>query len=118
MRLLGWSILAVGGGAIVWALARLRFRIDGVVGFAIAVVGAALGAVAGRYLETAEWIDHHLEGFGNIEVDDVSTWVPTILGAASLLAVYIGVRYRFARRRAHDGAAIRAQDTTTKDGST
>lgn len=117
-RLLGWSILAVAGGAIVWALARLRFAVDTRVGFVVAVIGALLGAVAGRYLETAEWIDHRLEVFGNIEVDDVSTWVPTIVGGAALLAAYLGIRHLLARRRAHGGAPIRAQQTTTKDEST
>src|ERR687897_199957 len=113
-RTLGWVVLALGGGWTVWHFARHRFAVGGV-GLAVAVLGALLGALAGRKLEIAERIDHELEDlFGNVEVDDVSTWVPTVAGAAVLLGVYVLLQ---ARSRSHDGATTRAHERTTKDES-
>lgn len=112
--MLGWAILALGGGWLVWHFARHRFAVGGM-GLAVSVLGAGFGAVAGRKLELAERIDHRLEDlFGNVEVDDVSTWVPTVAGAAVLLGAYLLVQ---ARSRGHEGAATRAHETTTKDES-
>ena|ERR687898_444345 len=116
VRTLGWLILAFGGGWLVWHFARHRYAV-GAVGLGVAVLGGLLGAIAGRKLELAERIDHRLEElFGDVEVDDISTWVPTLAGAALLLAIYIAVRTSGGRRR-HDGAAILPQQRTTKDGS-
>src|SRR5687767_11617586 len=117
VRTLGWVILALGGGWIAWHFARHRFAVGGT-GLAVSVLGALLGALAGRKLEIAESVDHRVEElFGNVEVGDVSTWVPTLAGAAVVLALYIALRAGRARR-GHDGEVIRAQQTTTKDGST
>jgi hypothetical protein len=117
LRIVGWAILAVGGGSLAWSLLSRRYAV-GAVGFAVAVTGALLGAVAGRKLELAERIDHVLEdAFGDIEVDDVSTWVPTLTGSLLLLGVYVAVRGHSRRRRVQDAAATRAQTTTPNDGS-
>jgi hypothetical protein len=114
VRTLGWVILGLGGGWIVWHFARHRFAVGGT-GLAVSVLGGLLGAVAGRKLEIAESIDHRLEDlFGNVEVDDVSTWVPTIVGAVVLLGAYVLLQ---ARSRNHEGDATRAHERTTKDES-
>jgi hypothetical protein len=114
VRSLGWVVLALGGGWIVWHFARHRFAVGGV-GLAVSVLGALLGALAGRKFEIAERIDHELEDlFGNIEVDDVSTWVPTVAGAAVFLGAYLLLQ---ARSGGHEGTETRAHERTTKDES-
>jgi hypothetical protein len=109
MYVLGWILLALLGGTLAYRLLADWTRLRPWLGVFVAMLGAACGAVAGRYLEWAEEIDYVLEDFGNTELDDFSTWIVTVAGGVVALLV---ARALVGQR---DLRSLRRDDTRTDE---